>query len=260
MASENMILRVIEPDRARKLKFSTSTRPASVDQLIIILKEQLEMDYDFSLQYEDPDFDGKLTSLIDISLAQDSSSLASTETLSDVSSSEHLSRWPPGPFQIPTFAFDIELTLREGNAKFQQSGRPVQLSRDQKHGILEELASTIYGFKAYPSDKAVVAEVLVVKHPCLKEAGSETGWNGWKNSIKFKMGNYRSKMRRAGCQEVTGNAGKRSRSKPENEPSHSNIKRLRRAELNFLPNYPQGEDASSLEHVRQSIVEEVKKT
>lgn len=84
-----------------------------------------------------------------------------------MSSSERLSRWPPDPFQIPTFAYDIELTLRQGNAKFQQSGRPVQLSRDQKHGILKELASTIYGFKAYPSDKdiAVVAEAFVVKHP-----------------------------------------------------------------------------------------------
>ncbi|XP_063316987.1 uncharacterized protein LOC134616187 [Pelmatolapia mariae] len=50
-------------------------------------------------------------------------------------------------------------------------------------------------------------------------------------------------MRRAGCQEVTVNAGKRSRSNPDNEPSHSNIKR----------------DPSSLDQLRQAIVEEVKK-
>ncbi|KAL1252218.1 hypothetical protein QQF64_020014 [Cirrhinus molitorella] len=63
----------------------------------------------------------------------------------------------------------------------------------------------MYGYKAYPSDKeiAMVAEALVVKYPCLKEAGSQTGWNGWKNSLKFKMGNYRSKMRRAGSPEIT---------------------------------------------------------
>lgn len=67
-------------------------------------------------------------------------------------------------------------------------------------------------------------------------------------------------MRRAGCQEVTVNAGKRSRNNPENEPSHSNIKRPKRAEVNFLPNFPQGEDPSSLDNVRQAIVEEVKKT
>lgn len=76
-------------------------------------------------------------------------------------------------------------------------------------------------------DIAMVAESLVAKYPCLKEAGSETGWNGWKNSLTFKMGNYRSKMRQAGCQEVTVNAGKRSRSDPDSEPSHSNIKRAK---------------------------------
>jgi len=60
------------------------------------------------------------------------------------------------------------------------------------------LASSIYGFKAYPRNKeiATAVEALVAKHHCLKEAGSETGW---KNSIKFKMGNYRNKMRWAGC-------------------------------------------------------------
>ncbi|CAL8306445.1 unnamed protein product [Lota lota] len=270
-APQNMILRVIEADRVRKLKLSSL--PASIDALIEILKEQLELDCDFSLQYEDPDFDGKLTCLVDIeelpqkacvhiSVRQDSNSLASTDTLSDVSSPERLSRWPPGPFQIPTFAFDVELTFRDMNAEFEKNERPLQLSRDQKHNILEKLASTIYGFKAYPSDKEIsmVAEALVRKHPCLKEAGSDNGWNGWKNSIKFKMGNYRTKMRRAGCQEVAVNAGKRSIKNPENEPSHSNIKRPKRAEVNFLPNFPQGEDPSSLDHLRQAIVEEVEKT
>lgn len=63
-APQNMILRVIELDRVRKLKLSSW--PASVDALINILKEQLELDHVFSLQYEDPDFDGKLTSLVDI--------------------------------------------------------------------------------------------------------------------------------------------------------------------------------------------------
>ncbi|KAK0143414.1 hypothetical protein N1851_018451 [Merluccius polli] len=88
-----------------------------------------------------------------------------------MSSPERLSRWPPGSFPIPTFGFDVELTLREGNAEFEKTGRPVKSARDQKHDILEKLASTIYGFKAYPSDKeiAVVAEALVAKHPCLKK-------------------------------------------------------------------------------------------
>ncbi|XP_041954158.1 uncharacterized protein LOC121713541 [Alosa sapidissima] len=205
---EPMILRVVQPDQARKLKLSS--RPASVDALINILKEQLDIDLDFDLLYEDPDFDGKLTSLNDIeelpqkavvhiSLSQDSSSL-----LSDVSSPERLSRWPTGPFPVPTFDFDVEVELRDGNAEYEKNHTPLKVTRDLKHDILEKLASTIYGFKAYPSDEdiAMAAEALVAKHPCLKEAGSETGWNGWKCNLKFKMGNYRIKMRRAGCQEV----------------------------------------------------------
>ncbi|KAA8587862.1 hypothetical protein FQN60_016724, partial [Etheostoma spectabile] len=228
-APQNMILCVIEADRVRRLKLSS--RPASVDALID--EQQLELDCDFSLKYEDPDFDGQLTCLVDIeelpqkacvhiSLTYDSSSLASTDTLSDVSSPERLSRRPP----------------------------------------VVKLASTIYGFKAYPSDKeiAMVAEALVRTHSCLKVAGSNSGWSGWKNSIKSKMGNYRTKMKRAGCQEVTVNAGKRSQKNPDNEPSHSNIKRPKRAEVNFLPNFPQEEDPSSLDQLRQAIVEEVKKT
>ena len=267
-ASRQMILCVVEQDRARKLKLSS--RPASVDALINFMKEQLDIDLDFDLLYEDPDFDGKLTSLADIeelpqkavvhiSLSQDSSSIASTVLLSNVSSPERLSRWPPGPFPVPTFAFDVELKLRDGNAEYEKNNTHLKLTRDLKHDILDKLASILYGFKAYPGDKeiAIVAEALVAKHPCLKEAGSETGW---KYSIKFKMGNYRNKMRRAGCQEVTVNSGKRSSTNPANEPSHSNIKRPKRAEVNFLPNFAQGKDPSSLEQLRQTIVEEVKKT
>ncbi len=105
----------------------------------------------------------------------------------------HLRTWEKmafSSFSIPTFSLDVELKLREGNAEFEKNNKYLQLTRDVKHDILEKLASVMYGYKAYPSDKeiAMVAEALVVKYPCLKEAGSETGWNGWKNSLKFKNG------------------------------------------------------------------------
>ncbi|XP_033889947.2 uncharacterized protein LOC117420585 isoform X2 [Acipenser ruthenus] len=189
-------------------------------------------------------------------------STTDTELLSDVSSPERLSRWPPGIFPMPTFAYEVELKLREGNTAFERNGKCLQLSRDQKHDILEKLAATIYSFKAYPNDRELskAAEALVSKHPCLKELGSETGWYGWKNSIKYKMGNYRTKLRRAGCQDVIVNAGKISRSNPENEPSHSNLKRPKRAEVNFLPDFPKGQDLASLERQRLEIIHEVQKT
>lgn len=102
---------VVELDRVRKIKLSS--QPASVIDLIEILKDQLQLDCDFNLQYEDPDFDGKLTGLeninelpnkscVHISPTQDSSSVASTDILSDFSPPERLSRWPASPFQIQT--------------------------------------------------------------------------------------------------------------------------------------------------------------
>lgn len=43
------------------------------------------------------------------------------------------------------------------------------------------------------------------------------------------------------------------------ESPHSNIKRARRAEGNYLPNFPRGENQASLEQMRLQIVQEVAK-
>ncbi|XP_070403996.1 uncharacterized protein [Nothobranchius furzeri] len=99
-------------------------------------------------------------------------------------------------------------------------------------------------------------EALVTTHPCLNEPGSY----GWKTSLKFKMGSYRTKLARAGCAEVSVNAGRRSINNPEGEYPHSNIKRARKAEVNYLPNFPRGEDKASLEELRVQIKNEVEKT
>ena len=268
--TQDMVLRVVEPDSVRKFRFSS--RPSSVHVLIQKLKEDLSIDSYFTLMYEDPDFDGKLTSLVDINelplkavvhikLREDSSD-ASTEILSDVSSPERLSRWPTYQFPVPSFGLDVELILKDAQAEFEKNGTPLKLTRDQRRNILENMAAVIYGFKAYQSKKEIekAAAALVEKHPCLKEKGSTTGYDGWVNSLTYKMANFRTKMRKAGCPEVTINAGKRSHSNPEGECSHSNIKKPKRAEVNFLPNFPRGEDAHSLEDQREKIVEEMKKT
>lgn len=67
------------------------------------------------------------------------------------------------------------------------------------------------------------------------------------------MGNYRTKLARSGCVEVSVNAGRRSVNNPEGEHPHSNIKRARRAEMNYLSNFPRGEDQVSLEDMRVQI-------
>uniref|UniRef100_A0A8D3EFU5 Sterile alpha motif domain-containing protein 3-like n=1 Tax=Scophthalmus maximus TaxID=52904 RepID=A0A8D3EFU5_SCOMX len=264
MAAQIFLLHVhTSMDIVRKM--TLSSRPESVDELKTMIKEKLKLDYDFSLSYQDPDFDGQLCSLVDIEeLPQkavlkvvrsesDASSVASDDTiiLPHAITPDRTERWPD-VFPVPAFSYEVELILR----------KTVKLSRGQKHNILETIAAKMHSFKAYPNDKefSLVAEALVSKHPYLKEPGSRTGWYGWKNSLKFKMGNYRSKLTRAGFYEVAVNSGKRSRNNPDRQPPHTNIKRPKRAEVNFLPNFPRGEDGASLEQFRLQIVDEVQRS
>lgn len=258
------------------MKVTLTQRPESVEQLIDILREKLKprLDFEFTLQYEDPDFNGQLSCLIDIQelpekgtlkvirSETDSSSCASSDTdiLPHVPVSQRQRTWPD-IFPVPTFSYEVEHVLEEGNSVFQRSGKTLKLTRAQKHNVLENMAALMYNFKPYPNDKDVsmAAEALVTAHPCLKEPGSASGWYGWKVSLKFKMGNYRTKLARSGCVEVSVNTGKRSINNPDKEPPHSNIKKARRAEVNYLPNLPRGESKSSLEEMRIQIAHEVEK-
>ncbi|XP_042258149.1 uncharacterized protein LOC121889970 isoform X2 [Thunnus maccoyii] len=256
-------------------KMTLSSRPESVDELKTMIGEKFNLDFNFSLSYQDPDFDGQLCSLLDIEeLPQkavlkvirsesDASSVASDDTiiLPHAMTPDRVNRWPD-VFPVPIFSYEVEFLLSDGNATYDRTGKTLKLSRGQKHDILETLAAKMHSFKAYPNDKEVsmVAEALVIKHPCLKEPGSQTGWYGWKNSLKFKMGNFRTKLSRAGFHEVAINSGKRSRNNPNKPSPHTNIKRPKRAEVNFLPNFPRGENAASLERLRLQIVDEVKKS
>ncbi|MGH0159159.1 UNVERIFIED_CONTAM: hypothetical protein FKN15_049618 [Acipenser sinensis] len=121
VSSQALKLRVIvEAESIRKI--TLDTRPESVDDLKSILKDKLKLDADFSLQCEDPDFDGELISLVDIDelpqkatlklfmaeVETSSISTRDTELLSDVSSPEQLSRWLPGIFPMPSFAYEVE--------------------------------------------------------------------------------------------------------------------------------------------------------
>ena len=66
-APQKIVLRVyIATDMA--LKLTLNERPKSVEELKSIMQEKFKprLDSDFSLQYEDPDFDGQLSLLVDI--------------------------------------------------------------------------------------------------------------------------------------------------------------------------------------------------
>lgn len=69
------------------------------------------------------------------------------------------------------------------------------------------------------------------------------------------MGNYRSKLCKAGCLDVTVNQGR----SPEGQPPKQNIKKARRDERNDLPDFPLGKDKISLGKNRELLVEEMQK-
>ena len=104
-----------------------------------------------------------------------------------------------------------------------------------------------------------VAQALVETHPCLKEVGSPSGCVGWKNSLKFKVGNYRAKMCKLGRLDVTVNSGKRGRYSTNSDPPNKDIKKPRKGEIHFLPQYPEGLDDHNLEAARQVLVNEMMK-
>uniref|UniRef100_A0A8C2GUI3 Uncharacterized protein n=1 Tax=Cyprinus carpio TaxID=7962 RepID=A0A8C2GUI3_CYPCA len=280
-----MWLRVyISPQNIRKVQLPQL--PASVDDLQAELKSKLQHQGEFLLQYEDPDFGNELCNLSDISElpaekavlkivwdkdssvldqsdAQSVSSLgtasvspsASPQTPSAIiqSNMRSTSQWP-SPFPIPTFSYDVELGLHKGNDAYDQTKKALSVPREMKSHILEKIAETIFALKAYPHPEEIedVASALVLKHPCLTEPGNGKGFDGWKMSIKYKLGNYRSKLRSAGCNEVSINR------KREGDGA-SAVKKAKRGEINYLPDHTKGQSDDSLEEERLILVEEMKK-
>lgn len=97
------------------------------------------------------------------------------------------------------------MKLGQGNSAFKTNGKFLIPDPKLKSGILDALAEEIINYKAYPFDSEYsdVAEALVGQHPCLKEQGSVSTYSGWKMSFKYELANYRSRLRRLGCPEVT---------------------------------------------------------
>ncbi|KAK0133585.1 hypothetical protein N1851_030912 [Merluccius polli] len=167
----------------------------------------------------------------------------------------------PAEFLIPRFSANTEILLQSGNEKFSCSGNVfgtndlISLLPD----ILGNLAETIFEYTAYPSSANLsqVAGALVKKHPCLKEPGSFNECYGWIQRLKYKMNNFRCKLRGTGCPEIVVNSLKRKASH-EQTPA-KNVKKAKKAEVNYLPPHPQGETSESLEKEREELLSEVMK-
>ncbi|KAI7796508.1 hypothetical protein IRJ41_023565, partial [Triplophysa rosa] len=188
-----------------------------------------------------------------------SASSGCVASVSPESSSRIKSSAWPAVFTVPRFAYDAELKLDQGNAAFKTHGTFLSPDPKLKISILDGLAEEIVRYKVYPTNTEFnqVAEALIEKHPCLKERGSANGYSGWKASLKYKLANYRTKLRNIGYTEVTVNSLKH---KPAGISSPAyNIKKPRKAEVNYCPSHPLGETPETLEEVRVTLLSEIKK-
>lgn len=72
------------------------------------------------------------------------------------------------------------------------------------------------------------------------------------------MNNYRQILRNAGYPELCLNSVKRKKEEGASNLGPNQVKKPCKAEVNYLPNYPQGEMTESLEAQRQALVLEHK--
>ncbi|RXN13485.1 hypothetical protein ROHU_009674 [Labeo rohita] len=279
---------VVSADEARRVHLSQV--PESVDALIDALKEKLQLQGDFTLQFEDPDFANALCTLSDISEIprdravlhikwkiasqldnSDSQSLGSISSLDTASlnSPVHTSTNPspttssnlrstsvwPSPFPIPPLSHDVELKLRKANEAYEKTKIGIDVTRDIKTDILDKITQVTFDITAYPRPHEVesIAVALISKYPCLKE-NDGNGYEGWLTSIRNRFSNFRAKLRVAGCSEVSIN----SKSKGDGDMTYT-LKRAKRGEINHCPNHPNEHDDASLEEQRMLLVEASKK-
>ncbi|XP_026046980.1 uncharacterized protein LOC113035558 [Astatotilapia calliptera] len=271
--------------------------PSTLQDLNDVLRETFDITGPFTVMYQDMDFDGQFFTLTSIEEVQDKANLKVVKTepvilslttvdMSEVESPVPLSteassssvcdtillsspdesgpsyRSKPWPFkfEIPDFSYDIDLALEAGKQAYENDGTLLN-NPSVTSSILEKLAETIFGFTAYPTGVQIlaVAEALVAKYPCLKEPGSFNGLYGWQQRIKYKMGNYRAKLRgrQLAIPELEVNTLKRRCSSEEG--SLKGFKRAKKAEVNYLPPLPFGETEETLEMERLDLLKEMKK-
>jgi len=120
--------------------------------------------------------------------------------------------WPP-IFLVPRFSYFAEILLQRANAEFKANGTLLSPPPKLRMDILEAMAEEIFKYTAYPSDSQIeeVAMVLVNTHQCLRERGTRARHEGWKQYLKTKVANFRTKLNKIGHPDVSVNSLKNKR-------------------------------------------------
>ncbi|XP_034021378.1 uncharacterized protein LOC117505951 [Thalassophryne amazonica] len=165
-----------------------------------------------------------------------------------------VSEWP-SPFPFPALSLDVELKLRKGNEAYEKTNKGIDVTRDIKTDILDNISHPVFDIKAYPQphELASIAFALITKYPCLREVDGN-GYDGWLGSIRNKFNNFRAKLRLAGCSEVSLNCKR----KADGGTAAYTLKKAKRGEINHFPEHPNQQDDSSLEQHRKLLVEATK--
>ncbi|XP_074473268.1 uncharacterized protein LOC141757015 isoform X2 [Sebastes fasciatus] len=284
-----VILKIILTDGSCQRLTLSPGLPASIDDLIVEVKKQCGLQGNFGLQFMDYLFGNEFLNLTSVSEVEhkgtlkvidmsrpttmqhdderstvfnpvlrpqaftsspvnDSSSLSDgsvdTDILSSSESTSSRSSWP-AVFYVPKFTYDAELKLQQARLAYIQNGTVLIPDPKLKSSILDGL------------EMEQVAQGLIKTHPCLTEKGSCTGCGGWKTSLKYKLSNYRTHLRKLGCPEVIVNSLK---NKPAGQRSAAlGVNKAKRAEVNFCPTYPSAETEESLEAMQKALLLDVKK-
>lgn len=163
-------------------------------------------------------------------------------------------------YVLPHFDRDIELTLTLANEEYQRSGKITKLGHGVLSRILTRMSADIYeNYSAYPNtaELEMVAKLLTAKYEGIKDTGR--GHEAWWNRLIFKMGNYRSLMRRRGSLEMSVHGGKRSKYASHRPPARKGMKKLKPGVINWQPEFPSGEDETSLKKHQADMVAEMRK-
>ena len=248
--------------------------PETVDGLITELCGNGSDAGDFVLQYHDKDFDSfvnltetvtleNLMTLKVLKKPHADTSADTAEAPAACASNLRGATWPKeGYTTLPEFEADVDEALKAAHSIFVEKNERTFLKKQLKTRILDKLASQIFKFTPYPSQQQLmeVAKTLVKIHPGIGDTVSASGCELWVNSLVYKMGSYRNTMRGYGCKELILNSNRKSPHRHSNAlPPAKSIKKARRGEANFQPDFPEGEDNASLEAYRNKMVAEMQK-